>query len=62
MVIGMKNWRASTRLDKEIANAGAPSKGNQVPPLKEVSNDDQALVNPPPLEDGDIRVVFVQMS
>ena len=43
-------------------NAGAPPRGNQVPTLEEVSNDDQAMVNPPPLADGDIRAAFLQMS
>ena len=50
------------RLDEEIANARAPPRGNQVPPLEEVPNDDQAPVNPPPLTDGDIRVAFLQMD
>ena len=30
------------RLDEEIANVGASPRGNQVPLLKEVANDDQA--------------------
>ena len=31
---------------KEIANAGALPRGNQVPPIEEFANDDQAPVNP----------------
>ena len=41
----MTTRRISTqRLDKEIANVVVPLKVNQVPPLEEASNDDQALV------------------
>ncbi|TMW99834.1 hypothetical protein EJD97_001873 [Solanum chilense] len=50
------------RLDEEIANAGAPPRGNQVPPLEEDVNDDQASVNPPPLTDGDIRAALLHMA
>ena len=42
---------AAWTLDEEIANAGATSRGNQVPPLEEFDDDDQDLVNPPPLWD-----------
>ena len=49
-------------LDEDIANAGAPPRGNQVPPLEKVTNDDQALVNRPPMEDGDTRYAFLQMA
>ena len=42
---------AARRLDKEISNGGAPPRGNQVPPLEEVANDDQAPVNLPSLTD-----------
>ena len=42
---------AARRLEKEIANAGVPSRGYQVPPLKKVVNDDQALTNPPPTDE-----------
>ena len=50
------------RLEEEIANAGAPPRGDQVPPLKEDANVDQALVNPPPLTDGDIRASLIQLA
>ena len=39
------------RLEEEISNAGAPSRGEQVPPLEEDSDVEQALANPPPLTD-----------
>ena len=59
----MKTGRtASRRLDKKISNGGVPPWDNQVPPLEEISNDDQALVNPPPLTDGDLREAFLQMD
>ena len=53
---------ATRRLDEEIANAGVPPQGNQVPSLKEVVNDDQALENPPPLTDRDLRSSFLLMA
>ena len=59
----MNTWKnAARRLQEEIANAGAPSRGDQVPLLEADGNDDQAPVNPPPLMDGDIRYAFLQMS
>ena len=53
---------SARRLDEEKANAGVPSRGNEVPPLEEVANDDQALVNPSPLTDEDISRTFLQMA
>ena len=53
---------ASQILEKEIANAGVPPHGDQVPPLEEDVNDDQAMVNPPPLMDENIRASFFQMA
>ncbi len=53
---------SARRLDKEIANAGSPPRGNQVPHLEGVANYDKALVNPPSLKDGDIRATFLQMD
>ena len=47
------------RLDKEIANARFPPRGNQVPHLEKVANDDQGSVNPSPLTDGVIREAFL---
>ena len=50
------------RLEEEIANAGAPPRGDQVPPLEEGVNDDQTPVNPPPLMDDNIRSTLFQMA
>ena len=60
----MNTWRNTTRkLEEEIANAGGPPRGNQVPPLEEEFNDDQAPPNPSPLlTDGDIRDALLHMD
>ena len=39
------------RFEKEISNAGVPPRGDQVPPLEEDANDDQAPIDPPALTD-----------
>ena len=63
MFIGMNTWRSTARrLDEQIDNAGVPPHGNQDPPLEEVANDDKALVNHPPLIDGDIKAAYLQMA
>ena len=49
------------RLQKEIANAGAPLRGDQVP-LEENVVDDQAPTNPQTLSDEDIRAALIQLS
>ena len=58
------NTRRNTawRLEDEITNAGVPPYGDQVPPLEEDVNDDQAPVNPSPFTDGAIRVALFQMD
>ena len=54
----MNTQRNVTRsLEEQIANTGVPPCGDQVPPEKDV-NDDQALINILPLKHGDIRVDF----
>ena len=59
----MNTWKnAARRLQEEIANAGAPSRGDQVPLLEADGNDDQAPVNPPPLIDNDISAAFLHMD
>ena len=50
------------RLEEEVANVGAPSRGEQVPPLEEDSNVEQKSVNPLPLTDENIRTVVLQMA
>ena len=52
---------ATRRHEKEIANAGTPPHGDQVPLYEEDGNDDQALVNPLPLMNEKIRVSLFQM-
>ena len=47
------------RLEKETTNVGAPLRGEQVPPLEEDANMEQAPVSHPPLTDGDIRVSLI---
>ena len=50
---------AARRLEEEIANAEAPPRDDQAPSLEEDANVNQALVNPPPLMDGDIRASLI---
>ena len=50
------------RLEEEIANAGVPSHSDQVPPLEEEVNDDQAPVNPPSLTNENVRATLFLMS
>ena len=61
MLIGRINTRrnATRRLEEEIANAGAPPRGEQVPPLEEDSNVEQKSVNPLPLTDENIRTAIL---
>ena len=58
----MNTRRNVTRwVEKEISNAGVPPRGDQVPPLEEDANDDQAPVDPH-LTYGAIRAAFLQMA
>ena len=54
------NTRRNTArsLEEDIANAGAPPHNDQVTPLREGENDDQAPVNSPSLTDENIRVAL----
>ena len=54
--------RATLRFEQEISNAGASPRGYQVPPLEEDANVEQAIVNTPPLMDGDISSSLIQLS
>ena len=59
----MNNRRhAAQRLVEEMANAGVPPCGDQVPSLEEEVNYDQATVNPPSLTDENIRAALFQMA
>ena len=47
-VRGTITWRnVACRLDEDIAYEGVPPRGNYVPPLEKVVNDDQAPTNLP---------------
>ena len=52
---------AARRLEEEFDNACVPRSSDQVPPLDEDMNDDQALVNFP-LTDVDIRDTLFHMD
>ena len=64
VLIRRKNTQrnATRRLQGNISNAGAPPRGEQVPPLKEDGNMEQAPVHHPPLTDGDIRASLIQLD
>ena len=47
------------RIEEKIANTGAPPCCDQVPSIEENANVEQALVDPPPLTDGDIRASII---
>ena len=49
-------------LEEEIAKAGAPSHGEQVPLLEEDGNEEKALTNPPHLTGENIRAAFLQIA
>ncbi|XP_015087016.1 uncharacterized protein LOC107030146 [Solanum pennellii] len=53
---------AGRRVDEEFANSGIPPRGNQLPPLDEISNDDQDQVNPPLFTDAEIRANVLQLA
>ena len=53
---------AIRRLEKEVANEGAPPHYEQVPPLKENANVDQAPANPPPMMKVEVRSIIDQMA
>ena len=53
---------ATRRVEQEITNVGVPPSGDQVPPLEEDVNDDQAPENPPPLTNENIWAALLQMS
>ena len=53
---------ATRRLEEEVSNARAPPHGNQVPPLQEKGNVDQAPANPPPMTEAYMRAILAQMA
>ncbi|TMX02272.1 hypothetical protein EJD97_022147 [Solanum chilense] len=63
MILSINTQRNATRrLHEEIFNAGVPPRGDQVLPLEEDANDDQAPVNTPSFTIGDIRASFLKIS
>ena len=48
--------------EEEIANVESSPHGDQVPPLQEYENNDQAPVNPHPLTDENIRDTLLYMA
>ena len=59
-LLAVNTKRSATRtVEEEIANARVPPQGNQAPPQEQASQGDQALVNPPAMSDGEIRLNFV---
>ena len=59
----MNNRRhAAQRLVEEMANAGVPPCGDQVPSLEEDANDDKDTTNLPTLTFENIRVALIQID
>ena len=55
----MTIWRNAVRkIEEDISNVGVPPRGDQVPPLEKVANDDQAPVNAPPFTDENISAIL----
>ena len=52
----------NSRRNVEIANVGVPLRCDKVPLFKEDVNDEQALGNPSPLMDENIRAALFQMD
>ena len=49
-------------MEEEVANVGAPPHVDQVPPLEENFNVDQAPANPQPMTEADMRDIISQME
>ncbi|XP_069148139.1 uncharacterized protein [Solanum lycopersicum] len=63
-VRGIMNTRRnlSQRLEEEIANVGALSCGEKVPPLEQDVNVEQEPLDPPPFTDKNIRTSLLQLA
>ena len=53
---------AAQKHEEKVANAGAPPHGEQVPPLDEVANVEQAPANPPSMTEAEMRDILAQMA
>ena len=49
-------------LEEEVGNVGALPHGEQVPPLEENANVNQAPANPPPMMEAEIRDILAQKA
>lgn len=62
-LLAVNTKRSATRtVEEEIANARVPPQDNQAPPQEQASQGDQALVNPPAMSDGEIRLNFINLD
>ena len=64
VIIGRMNTRRNVaqRLEEEIANVGALSCGEKVPPLEQDVNVEQEPLDPPPFTDKNIRTSLLQLA
>ena len=64
VIIGSMNTQRNVarRLEEKVANVGDPPHDEQVPPLEENANVDQAPANPPPMTEEEMRGVLAQMA
>ena len=63
LIVSMNTRRdAARRLVKEVANAGARSHDEKVPPLEKNSNIDQSLSNLPPMTELEMMAIHAQIS
>ena len=49
-------------LEEEVANAGALTYNEKVPPLEENVNVEQAPTSPPPMTEAEMRAIRAQMA
>ena len=64
LLIGSMNTRMNVarRHDEEFTDTGAPPHAKQVPPLEENANVDQALANPSPMTEAEMRDILARIS
>ena len=61
-IYSMTTRSATTRwVEEDIANAGVPPQDNQDPPKEQAPLGGQAMVNPPVMTKGDIKVTFLNL-
>ena len=63
LIVRMNTKRKTIRRhEEEISIARDPPYSDKAPPLKEDTNMEQSSVNPPPMMDGVIRSILIQLS